>query len=157
MNFSFIRNKSLSFLSLVLILTTMFLSSCEQTNYDPIMTVAPGGGTVSTYKAYTLASADSKNIYGRVVFYKYSTAVTLVQIGLYNTAGSATYTSSIFQGALAGSSATVLKPLDTVSGATGAFASNKVLHHQRVRFLRQTDYLQCQCESAVRDLGCCRW
>ncbi|WP_229201697.1 hypothetical protein [Arsenicibacter rosenii] len=126
MNYSYIIKKRLFLPGLVLMmLAAFFLTACEQTNYDPNMSVAPGGGTVSTYKAYTLASADSKNIYGRVVFYKYSTAVTLVQIGLYNTASSATYTASVFQGTLAGNLATVLKPLDTVSGATGAFATNK--------------------------------
>ncbi len=108
------------FLSLVLLST-----SCEQKNYEPIANAAPGGGTLSTYKAYTLSSTDGTSIYGRVVFYKYSSSVTLVQIGLYNTANGASYSASIYSGKLAAGSGTALKPLDTVSGATGAFSSNK--------------------------------
>ncbi|QJW89720.1 hypothetical protein HNV11_10185 [Spirosoma taeanense] len=109
----------------LLIALVVFLTSCEQQNYEPNLSVAPGGGTVSTYKSYTLTSADSKNIYGRVVFYKYSSAVTLVQMGLYNTASGSSYSAGIYQGALAANSTTVLKPLDAVSGATGGFSTNK--------------------------------
>lgn len=101
------------------------LTSCEQQVYEPNLTAAPGGGTVSTYKAYTLSSATGSTITGRVVFYKYNTSVTLVQMGLYNTASSASYTASVYQGKAVESSATVLKPLDTVSGVTGAFSNNK--------------------------------
>ena len=100
-------------------------TSCEQQNFEPNATVAPGGGTISTYKAYTLASADGKNIYGRVVFYKYNSSVTLVQIGLYNTTATASYSASIYQGKLAGGATTALKPLDMVSGTTGEFSTNK--------------------------------
>ena len=103
----------------------VLVTACEQKNYDPIMTAAAGGGTKTTYKAYTLSSATSGTVYGRVVFYKYSTAVTLVEIGLYNTTAATSYSSSIYQGKLTTGSTTALKPLDTVSGATGAFATNK--------------------------------
>ena len=103
----------------------VFLSSCEQNKYEPNTTAAPGGGTVSTYKSYTLTSATGSTVYGRVVFYKYSTAVTLVEIGLYNTNTATAYASSIYQGKLSESSATVLKPLDAISGTTGEFSSNK--------------------------------
>ncbi|MCK8494400.1 hypothetical protein M0L20_21205 [Spirosoma sp. RP8] len=104
---------------------TIFLGSCEQKSYEPNLNAAPGGGTVSTYKAYTLSSTDGKNIYGRVVFYKYNPSVTLVQVGLYNTTAGASYTSSVYQGKITESTATVLKPLDSISGATGEFSSNK--------------------------------
>ena len=103
----------------------VFLSSCEQQQYEPNTSVAPGGGTVTTYKSYTLTSATGSTVYGRVVFYKYSTAVTLVEMGLYNTTTGTTYASSIYQGKLATGSTTALRPLDTISGATGSFASNK--------------------------------
>ncbi|MBD2752764.1 hypothetical protein [Spirosoma validum] len=116
--------RSLSVLSLLLSLLVLS-TSCEQQNYEPNYNAAPGGGTVSTYKAYTLSSATGTTIYGRVVFYKYSATVTLVEIGLYNTANSATYSSSIYQGKAATGSATALKPLDTISGTTGEFATNK--------------------------------
>jgi hypothetical protein len=102
-----------------------FLSSCEQQQYEPNLSVAPGGGTVTTYKSYTLASATGTTIYGRVVFYKYSTSVTLVEMGLYNTTTGTAYSSSVYQGKLSESSATVLKPLDAISGATGEFSTSK--------------------------------
>ncbi|GAB4023595.1 hypothetical protein [Spirosoma koreense] len=109
-----------------LLLSLVVLStSCEQKEYEPLTNVAPGGGTVSTYKAYTLSAAGGTTISGRVVFYKYNTSTTLVQIGLYNTASGTSYTSSVYQGKLSESSATVLKPLDSVSGTTGEFATNK--------------------------------
>ncbi|WP_338876781.1 hypothetical protein WBJ53_14100 [Spirosoma sp. SC4-14] len=107
------------------ILLLFFLTSCEQQVYEPNLNVAPGGGTISTYTAYTLASSDGTNVYGRVVFYKYSSSVTLVQIGLYNTDSGMAYSSSIYQGKLTESLSTVLKPLDAISGATGEFSSNK--------------------------------
>ncbi|WP_246202190.1 hypothetical protein [Spirosoma agri] len=101
------------------------LSSCEQNKYEPNTNVAPGGGTVTTYKSYTLTSATGATVYGRVVFYKYSSSVTLVEMGLYNTTSGTTYASSIYQGKLAESSATVLKPLGSISGATGEFSGSK--------------------------------
>ena len=103
----------------------VLLSSCEQNKYEPNTTAAPGGGTVTTYKSYTLTSATGSTVYGRVVFYKYNSSVTLVEIGLYNTTSGTSYASSIYQGKMAAGSTTALKPLDTISGATGEFASNK--------------------------------
>lgn len=102
-----------------------FLSSCEQTDYQPNTTAAPGGGTVTTYKAYTLTAADASNIYGRVVFYKYNKTVTLVQMGLYNGVKGSTYISSVFPGKVTDVSAAALKPLDSVNGETGEFATSK--------------------------------
>ena len=107
------------------LLGTALLTACEQKNFEPSYNAAPGGGTLSTYKAYTLSSTDKLGIYGRVVFYKYSTTVTLVQMGLYNTTKGTTYQASIYGGALTANSATALKPLDKVDGATGAFATSK--------------------------------
>lgn len=103
----------------------VLLSSCEQQQYEPNTSAAPGGGTVTTYKSYTLTSATGSTVYGRVVFYKYSTAITLVEMGLYNTTSGTAYSASIYQGKLSDNSATALKPLDAISGATGAFSSNK--------------------------------
>lgn len=101
------------------------LTSCEQQNYEPNFTVAPGGGTVTTFKAYTLTSSSGDNIYGRVVFYKYSEKVTLVQIGLYNTSASSSYTAAIFGGKVSGGASTALVTLYNVDGATGAFGTSK--------------------------------
>lgn len=103
------------------------LSSCEQEYFEPANSVMPGGGTVTTYKAYTLGSADpaGDNIYGRIVFYRYSSSVTLVQMGLYNTDPETQYVSEIYSGALADGSTTVSRTLDHVSGETGAFSTFK--------------------------------
>lgn len=118
-------NLSFSLLAGILFLLIVLTTACEQTNYEPLSNAAPGGGTVSVYKAYSLTGVGSSTVYGRVVFYKYNPSVTLVQMGLYNTTTGTTYASSIYQGALTAGSTTSLKPLDTVSGTTGAFATNK--------------------------------
>lgn len=110
-------------ISLLIASATMF--SCEQENYEPIMTAAPGGGTVTTYKAYTLSSTTGDNIYGRIVFYKYSSKVTLVQVGLYNTEATESYPVTIYSGDLATGGTEMLITLDNVDGATGAFGINK--------------------------------
>src|SRR4051794_30881318 len=103
------------------------LSSCEQEKFEPATNAMPGGGTVTTYKAYTLGAIDpdGDNIYGRVVFYKYSSTVTLVQMGLYNTDPETSYVSEIYTGALADGSTTVSRTLDNVDGASGGFETLK--------------------------------
>ncbi|GAB4016023.1 hypothetical protein GCM10028808_43160 [Spirosoma migulaei] len=124
MNRYFNKRSILPLLGLILS-AVVFLSSCEQNKYEPNTTAAPGGGTVSTYKSYSLTSATGATVYGRVVFYKYNSSITLVEMGLYNTTLGASYTSSIYQGKLADKLTTALKPLDAISGATGSFSSNK--------------------------------
>ena len=109
----------------IALILALLNTACEQQDFEPNSNAAPGGGTVSTYKAYTLTSADSKGINGRVVFYKYSSSVTLVQMGLYNTATGTSYSAAIYPGVVTAGSATPLKTLDTVSGTTGAFSTNK--------------------------------
>jgi hypothetical protein len=116
--------KSIIKRTIAALITTVLMLSCEQENYEPNLTAAPGGGTVTTYKAYTLSPATADNIYGRVVFYKYSSKVTLVQIGLYNTDEDTDYTASIFKGKAVGAG-TSLVVLDAIDGATGAFGTNK--------------------------------
>lgn len=103
------------------------LTSCEQQDFEPATAAMPGGGTVTTYKAYTLGAAepDGENIYGRIVFYRYSSTVTLVQMGLYNTDPGSSYVSEIYSGALADGMTTVSRTLDNVDGASGAFATFK--------------------------------
>lgn len=108
----------------LLLIMTVVLSSCEQENYEPNLTAAPGGGTVTTYTAYTLSPTTPDDISGRIVFYKYSSKVTLVQIGLYNTSEELSYSAAIFSGALAASGGSIVA-LDEVSGATGAFGTDK--------------------------------
>ncbi|MEJ7644424.1 MAG: hypothetical protein WKF87_07500 [Chryseolinea sp.] len=103
------------------------LGACEQEHFEPKMNTLPGGGTVTTYKAYTLSPTNpaGDNVYGRVVFYKYSSTVTLVQMGLYNTEPDATYSADIFGGSILEGATTVAIDLDDVSGTTGAFVSSK--------------------------------
>ncbi|GAB4031320.1 hypothetical protein [Spirosoma jeollabukense] len=124
MNQSFNKRSILPVAGLFLSLLA-FLSSCEQQQYEPNLSVAQGGGTVTTYKSYTLTSASGSAAYGRVVFYKYSSSVTLVEMALYKTTTGTTYASSIYQGKLSDNSTKALKPLDAISGATGEFATNK--------------------------------
>ena len=109
----------------IVLIMSLLSTACEQQNYEPNANAAPGGGTVSTYKAYTLTAADPKGIYGRVVFFKYSSTVTLVQMGLYNTANGTSYSAAIYPGLVTAGSTAPLKTLDAVSGATGAFSTNK--------------------------------
>ncbi|GGH26409.1 hypothetical protein GCM10007423_11360 [Dyadobacter endophyticus] len=127
-------------LSLVITMTLFaLLSSCEQQDYPPNLSTAPGGGTVSTYKAYTLAAANTENIYGRVVFYKYNKTITLVQMGLYNGVKGSSYTAAIFPGKVTAAPGTALKVLDTVAGATGAFATSKYFSINEEGFFDKLD------------------
>ncbi|WAC13069.1 hypothetical protein [Dyadobacter pollutisoli] len=127
-------------LSLAIAMTLFaLLTSCEQQDYPPNLSTAPGGGTVSTYKAYTLAAADTAKIYGRVVFYKYNKTITLVQMGIYNGAAGSTYTAAIFPGKVTAAPATALKVLDTVAGATGAFATSKYFSISEEGFFDKLD------------------
>jgi hypothetical protein len=103
------------------------LASCEQEYFEPNTSVMPGGGTVTTYKAYSLGTADpdGDDVYGRIVFYRYSSSVTLVQMGLYHTDPETEYVSEIYSGALADGSTTVSRTLDKVNGESGAFVTFK--------------------------------
>jgi len=114
------RLSTIAFLSILVVFT-----SCEQEKFGPNLSVAPGGGTVSTYKSYTLTSTDTQAIYGRVVFWKDNTGLTLVQMGLYNTSADAIYASGIFAGTVLAGSTSQLMPLSSVDGTTGAFSVNK--------------------------------
>ncbi|AKD58568.1 hypothetical protein [Spirosoma radiotolerans] len=124
MNRFFNRRNSIAVLGIFFSLVA-FLSSCEQEKFEPNTSVAPGGGTITTFKSYTLTSAPGTTVYGRVVFYKYNSTVTLIEVGLYNTATGTPYTASIYEGKATDSAAKALKPLDTISGATGEFSTNK--------------------------------
>lgn len=110
---------------ILLLMVIAVLSSCEQENYEPNLTVAPGGGTVTTFTAYTLSPTTADNVYGRIVFYKYSSKVTLVQVGLYNTSEDQSYSAAIFPGELVGGASASIIELDEVDGATGAFGTSK--------------------------------
>lgn len=125
------NNKMRSFMktifkgTITLLMFATVLFGCEQENYEPNLTAAPGGGTVTEFKAYTLASTTGDNIYGRIVFYKYSSSVTLVQIGLYNTSPASTYSAAIYGGKLSGGATAPIVTLYNVDGTTGAFGTSK--------------------------------
>ncbi|CAM3556858.1 hypothetical protein ZORO111903_19725 [Zobellia roscoffensis] len=113
--------------TIILIFTVALgLLSCEQERLEPVLTTAEGGGTLSTYLAYTIESTDpsGSNVYGRVVFYKTTLDQTLVQVSLYNTVEDLMHPALILDGAI-GTETTTVTTLDTVDGSTGEFASSK--------------------------------
>ncbi|MFD1003198.1 hypothetical protein ACFQ21_27985 [Ohtaekwangia kribbensis] len=112
--------------ALMLIPAILMLTSCEQENVEPELEAAPGGGTLTVYKAYTLDSIPGQgNIYGRVVFWRDNTKKTLVQVSLYNTASADIYPTGIYTGKAEDDLVTELQPLYSVSGATGEFSTSK--------------------------------
>lgn len=100
------------------------LMSCEQTSVEPQLNAAPGGGTLSSYKAYTLQSETPGNIYGRVVFWKDNANNTLVQISLYNTAKDTPYPSGLYTGSTDNTGAELIS-LYAIDGTTGEFGTSK--------------------------------
>ncbi|WP_430427981.1 hypothetical protein [Maribacter litoralis] len=112
----------------ILILTLVFgaMVSCEQERLEPELTTAEGGGTLSTYTAYTIESTDpmGSNVYGRVVFYKTTLDQTLVQISLYNTIDGLMHPALILDGP-SGTGTTTSITLDNIDGSSGEFSSSK--------------------------------
>jgi hypothetical protein len=106
-------------------LILFFLTSCEQDEAVVELNTAPGGGTVSTYKAYTVSSATEDDIYGRIVFYKDNSDFTLVQVSLYNTSEEVDYLTTLFSGTSDLAEPSPVKELYTVDGATGEFSPSK--------------------------------
>jgi hypothetical protein len=131
-----IFNKTYVYMALMI---SVVMLSCEQETYEPNLTTAPGGGTVTTYKAYALSPSNADNIYGRIVFYKYSSTVTLVQIGLYNTKPASTYSAIIAGGKTLDAGTATLYTLDTVNGETGAFGTFKYFTISKADFFDQLD------------------
>jgi hypothetical protein len=82
------------------VLLLMFLTSCEQEGAVVELNTAPGGGTVSTYKAYTVDAATEDDIYGRIIFFKDNADYTLIEVSLYNTEEGTDYSTTLFNGAL---------------------------------------------------------
>lgn len=113
-------------LVLMLIPAIFLFTSCEQENVEPELAAAPGGGTLTVYKAYTLDSIPGQNnIYGRVVFWRDNTKKTLVQVSLYNTASANVYPTGIYTGKAEDDLLTELQPLYSISGSTGEFGTSK--------------------------------
>jgi len=112
-------------LTLIAILATFtLLVSCEQTGVEPQLNAAPGGGTLSAYRAYELKPATADNVYGRVVFWRDNANNTLVQISLYNTTEDSAYPSGIYKGSEAVPAAKLLE-LYNIDGTTGEFGTSK--------------------------------
>lgn len=107
------------------ILLLVFLTSCEQEEAVVEMNAAPGGGTVTTYKAYDLSAATGDDIHGRVVFYKDNSSHTLVQVSLYNTDEESDYTTTLFAGDINVETPEMLENFYLVDGSTGEFAPSK--------------------------------
>lgn len=109
----------------ILAVSILLLASCEQENLSAETGVAPGGGTLTGFKAYTLEASTPDDVYGRIVFWKESTGNTLVEIGLYNTDDDTQYTTGIFTGKAADGSSTKVVPLYSINGASGEFSTHK--------------------------------
>src|SRR5688572_28411709 len=113
-------NKYFNFFASIMILYA--LTSCEQAGVEPSLGAAPGGGTLTTYSAYSITYiAGPDEVEGRVVFWKESTGKTLVQISLYNTVEDVSYTTGLFSGTAASGSVVKIQDLYTISGSTGEF------------------------------------
>ncbi|MBV6640470.1 MAG: hypothetical protein KI791_07120 [Cyclobacteriaceae bacterium] len=70
---------------LIVTAVSVCLISCADERIEPETFTAPGGGTLTSYKAYALDSVPGfGNIYGRAVFYPTTTGYTLLQVSLYN-------------------------------------------------------------------------
>jgi hypothetical protein len=110
--------------SFLLALTTAFMMACDQEVLDVKTNTAIGGGTLTKYTAYTLASTTPSNVYGRVVFWKDSESRTLVQVSLYNTVKGQMHPVSLMGGTSTSPTEKILAFYD-VSGDTGEFGESK--------------------------------
>ncbi|MBT1685065.1 hypothetical protein [Dawidia soli] len=119
----YIKQSILTLLGLCLVVT--LITSCEQEELEPEMNAAPGGGTISTYKAYTIDAAPGSEVHGRIVFWQDNAGHTLIQLSLTNTDEGTSYPSAIFDGAVAEASTIKLEPLYDIDGATGSFNTSK--------------------------------
>jgi hypothetical protein len=111
--------------ALVALIILIALASCEQATVTPKLNTAPGGGTLSNYKAYTLDPAPGSDVYGRIVFWKDNANNTLVQVSLYNTSEDTGYPTGLYKGTTAAGAATELMSLYAIDGATGEFGVSK--------------------------------
>ena len=119
-----LTQKYINFFASVIILCV--LTSCEQSGVEPSLGVAPGGGTLTSYSAYSISYiAGPDEVEGRVVFWKESTGKTLVQVSLYNTVEDVSYTTGLFSGTAASGSVVKIQDLYTISGSTGEFETHK--------------------------------
>lgn len=136
-----LKTKIASVIMTALVAVT-FLSACEQVSVNPELGAAPGGGTITTFKAYTLDSIPGKGrVYGRVVFWLDNANNTLVQVSLYNTKAGSSYPSGLYKGAVAGGSTASLSALTPVDGEAGEFAPYKYFVVGKKDFYESLDEL----------------
>jgi hypothetical protein len=120
----------------------VLFTACEQTGVAPILNTAPGGGTITTFKAYSLDSIPGAGrVYGRVVFWLDNAGNTLVQISLYNTKAGSAYPSGIYAGSLANGSASTVSALTPVDGTAGEFSPYKYFVVGKAEFYESLDDL----------------
>lgn len=120
------KNYTVQTFAMVALLVVTILTACEQTDLEPALNAAPGGGTLTAYKAYTLDSIPGTGeIYGRVVFWKDNTNRTLVQVSVYNTATGTSYPAGLYSGPTAGGANTNLLSLYAIDGEKGEFSTYK--------------------------------
>lgn len=112
--------------SIALFFTLALFVSCEQERLEPASEVAPGGGTLSQFMAYSIAATDpdGSNVNGRIVFWKGKLNQTLVQVSLYNTVPDLQHPVLILNGPTGTASETMID-LSTVSGDTGELGESK--------------------------------
>lgn len=112
-------------LSVFTVLLVTF-GSCDLERLESAQEVAPGGGTLDTYTAYTIDSTDptGSNVFGRIVFWKTDLDQTLIQISLFNTIDGVLHPAILVEGA-AGVGTTTMMTLDEVDGTTGELSDSK--------------------------------
>lgn len=112
--------------AIVAVIIFIALVSCEQDPVTPKLATAPGGGTLSNYKAYALDPAPGQgDVSGRVVFWKDNANNTLVQISLYNTSEDTGYPTGLYKGSADAGPVAELMPLYSIDGTTGEFGVSK--------------------------------
>ena len=117
-----------TYIKLSLITVLLFITaSCELERLEAKTQVAPGGGTLSEYTAYTIESTDpeASNVFGRIVFWKTDLDQTLAQVSLYNTVPDLLHPTLVLEGETE-TEGTTLIDMGNVSGETGELAANKL-------------------------------
>lgn len=120
----------------------VLFTACEQTGVEPKLNTAPGGGTITTFKAYSLDSIPGTGrVYGRVVFWLDNAGNTLVQISLYNTKAGSAYPSGIYAGTVAAGPGSTVSALTPVDGTAGEFSPYKYFVVGKKEFYESLDDL----------------
>ncbi|MBT1706073.1 hypothetical protein [Chryseosolibacter indicus] len=120
--------KHIRFNIMMLLMVSMLFSiaACELEDVEPETNTASGGGTLTTYSAYSIDPATAlDSVYGRVVFWEGNAGTTLVQISLYKTGKGIEYITGVYDGKAVTASDEKLMTLYSIDGATGEFSTHK--------------------------------